>query len=240
MVKSAPRAASFTKQALFSHRCSLSERIASFSRFSISPIFISGRLSLAYHATCASPVLRPLSRAESEVRARQQYFCPGPRPGFRFPVVRPLCESRSGLRVQWYVSCFLINHTTFSSSGKTSGADRGTGARANEQTMEPSKLTNLSQRNNEAIAVAVLFARLAKVEAQISLTSGRPLVMLIGRPGHRPVHPTSLPPSWVTLLPTCMLTKARWLPAASVHRTQSTTCCHFKLPQLRSSHSPAC
>lgn len=73
-------------------------------------------------------------------------------------------------------------------------ADRGTGARVDEQTMEPSKLTNLSQRNNEAIAVAVLFARLAKLKAQISSTSGRPLVVLMGRPGHRLVPLTSLPP----------------------------------------------
>lgn len=71
--------------------------------------------------------------------------------------------------------------------------------------MEPNKLTNLSQRNNEAIAVAVLFARLAKLKAQISSTSGRPLlmmmarsgrplVMLMERPGRRLVPPTSLPP----------------------------------------------
>lgn len=60
--------------------------------------------------------------------------------------------------------------------------------------MEPSKLTNLSQRNNEAVAVAFLFARLAKFKTQISSTLDRPLVMWMGRPGHRLVTPTSLPP----------------------------------------------
>ncbi len=56
------------------------------------------------------------------------------------------------------------------------------------------KLTNLSQRNNEALAVAVLFARPAKFKAQITSTSGRPLAMLMGRPGHRLLPPTSIPP----------------------------------------------
>lgn len=108
VVKPARCATSFSKRAIFPHRHCSSNRIASSSRFSISPIFISGRPSSAYHVPRTSPVLRPLSPAESKVLARQQYFCPRSRLGFRFPVVRPLCKSRSGLRLQWYVPCFLI------------------------------------------------------------------------------------------------------------------------------------